>query len=301
MKWVPFLFVLILAGAARAQEPGVSETLARDRAARVSNVRYELSFSIPKEKTAAIKGHEVVTFALRDASTPLVLDFARGPNGHLVYPASSLQPGENRISIDFDAGDAPLNRNDEFLYTILVPARAHEAFPCFDQPDLKARWTLSLDVPEGWEALGNGAETSKATRDGRTHVTFAETQPISTYLFAFAAGKFSVETATRNGRPMRMFHRETDAAKVSRNREAVFVLLARVVAWMHAFTGISYSSGKFDFLLVLAFQFGGMEHAVAIFFNASSLVLDSSATQNDQLSRASVISHETAYMWFGDM
>src|SRR4051812_42434243 len=137
MKWAPFLFVLSLAAAAHAQDAGISESLAHDRAARVSNVRYDLSFSIPRDKTAAITGHEVVSFTLRDASAPLVPDFARGPNGHLVYPASSLKPGENRISIDFDAGDAPLNRNDEFLYTILVPARAHEAFPCFDQPDLK--------------------------------------------------------------------------------------------------------------------------------------------------------------------
>jgi hypothetical protein len=101
--WSPLL-LLCLAGSAWAQEPGVSETLARDRAARVSNVRYDLSFSIPADRTTAIRGHEVITFALTDASAPLV--------------------------IDFDAGDAPLNRNDDYLYTIFVPARAHEAFPC---------------------------------------------------------------------------------------------------------------------------------------------------------------------------
>ena len=56
----------------------------------------------------------------------------------------------------------PLNRNDDFLYTIFVPARAHEAFPCFDQPDLKARWTLELDVPAGWETLANGAEVARS-------------------------------------------------------------------------------------------------------------------------------------------
>src|SRR5258708_6447596 len=118
--WGLLLFCLFPA-LAGAQEPGVSESLARDRAARVSNVRYELSFSIPRDKATAIKGHEVITFALSDASTPLVLDFAHGQNGHLVYPASALHRGENRLVIDFEAGDAPLNRNDEFLYTIFVP------------------------------------------------------------------------------------------------------------------------------------------------------------------------------------
>jgi aminopeptidase N len=301
MRTWSLLLLLSLARAAQAQDPGVSETLARDRARRISNLRYDLSFSIPRDKNEAIKGHEAITFALRDASTPLVLDFARGQNGHLVYPASALHSGENRLVIDFDAGTAPLNRNDDFLYTIFVPARAHEAFPCFDQPDLKARWTLSLDVPDGWEGLGNGAEVSKTSRDGRTRIAFAETQPISTYLFAFAAGKFSVERAERGGRTMRMFHRETDAAKVARNRDAVFDLHAAAIGWMEQYTGIPYPFGKFDFLLVPAFQFGGMEHAGAIFYNASSLLLDPSATQNDLLNRASVISHETAHMWFGDL
>src|SRR5205085_11616132 len=254
-----------------------------------------------------------------DAARPLALDFepngagavhAIEVNGQRVTPslrdghivlADRLREGENRVVIEFDAGDAPLNRNDEYLYTIFVPARAHEAFPCFDQPDLKARWTLSLEVPDGWEALGNGAETSKTSRDGRTRVAFAETQPLPTYLFAFAAGKFSVERAERNGRAMRMFHRETDAAKVARNRDAIFDLHAAALAWMERYTAIPYPFGKFDFLLVPAFQFGGMEHPGAIFYNASGLMLDESATQNQKLGRASVISHETAHMWFGDL
>jgi aminopeptidase N len=311
---------LAVAAIAHAQEPGISETLARDRASRVSNVRYELSFSIPRDKTSTIVGHEVVGFRLTDASRSLALDFEPGStgrvraltvgteriqpaevNGHLVLPPSSLRAGDNRVTIDFDAGDAPLNRNDDFLYTIFVPARAHEAFPCFDQPDLKARWTLSLEVPDGWETLGNGAEISRSANRGRTEVSFSETAPISTYLFAFAAGKFSVERDERNGRTMRMLHRETDATKVARNREAIFTLHAAAIDWMERYTGIPYPFGKFDFLLVPAFQFGGMEHAGAIFYNASSLLLDPSATQNDMLGRASVISHETAHMWFGDL
>ena len=98
-----------------------------------------------------------------------------------------------------------------------------------------------------------------------------------------------------------MFHRETDAAKVARNREAIFDLHAAALAWLEQYTGIPYPWGKFDFLLVPSFQFGGMEHAGAIFYNASGLLLDQSATQNQLLGRASVIAHETAHMWFGDL
>jgi aminopeptidase N len=300
--------------------PGISETLAQQRAARVSNVRYELSFSIPPDRRTVIAGKETLAFSLSDASAPLAIDFnpnrsgrvrrveaggapieARQVNGHLILPSSSLRAGSNVVTIEFDAGDAPLNRNDDFLYTILVPARAHEAFPCFDQPDLKARWTLSLEVPEGWETLANGTEKSRETRDGRDRLTFAETQPLSTYLFAFAAGKFAVERAVRDGRALRFLHRETDAEKVARNRDAIFDLHAAALAWMERYTGIPYPFGKFDVVLIPAFQFGGMEHPGAIFYNASGLMLDQSATQNQQLERASVISHETAHMWFGDL
>src|SRR5262245_11678136 len=103
-SWSPFLFVLAVARIAQAQDPGVSESLSRDRAARISNVRYELSFTIPKEKTATIKGHEVITFALRDASSPLVVDFKPARGGQLVYQPSQLHAGANRLVIDFDAG-----------------------------------------------------------------------------------------------------------------------------------------------------------------------------------------------------
>ena len=72
--------------------------------------------------------------------------------------------GANRIEFEFTAGDEALNRNDEFLYTLFVPARAQLAFPCFDQPDLKARYTLSLTVPDGWQAVANGAEVRPRRR-----------------------------------------------------------------------------------------------------------------------------------------
>ena len=222
-------------------------------------------------------------------------------DGHIVVPATAIRAGENAIRIEFLAGDESLNRNDEFLYTLFVPARAHYAFPCFDQPNLKARYSLTLDIPAGWQATANGAETGRKTANGRALVRFAETQPLPTYLFAFAAGRFQVETAERNGRTFRMFHRETDAAKVARNRDAIFDLHARALAWLEEYTAIPYPWGKFDFVLIPSFQFGGMEHAGAILYNASGLMLDPSATQSQLLGRASVIAHETSHMWFGDL
>jgi aminopeptidase N len=298
--------------------PGIPLTLASERAARISDLRYDLHLIVPATQGERLRGRMRIQFGLKDATRPLAIDFAprdsvyaarmggqpvalATPQDHLVIPASALRTGANEITIEFTAGDAALNRNPEFLYSLFVPARAHLSIPVFDQPDLKARWTLSLDVPSGWEVIANGAETARRDHDARREVHFAETAPLPTYLFAFAAGRFQVETAERQGRVYRMLHRETDAIKVQRNRDAIFDLHASSLAWLERYTGIPYPWGKFDFLLVPSFQFGGMEHAGAIFYNASALLLDPSATQNQQLGRASLIAHETAHMWFGDL
>ena len=318
------MLILLLASALAQASPdppgrGISERLARERAEAISGLRYELAFVVPAARAEPVQGGVVLRFRLK-APHRIVLDFAQPrerllsvriggadasyefADGHLTIPADATRAGDNEIAIEFVAGDEALNRNDEFLYTLFVPARAQFAFPGFDQPDLKARYTLSLDLPVGWQAIANGAEAAISSEfRPRTEWTFAETEPLPTYLFAFAAGKFSVERAVRNGRELRMFHRETDAAKVARNRDAVFDLHGTTLAWLEDYTAIPYPFGKFDFVLIPSFQFGGMEHAGAILYNAASLLLDETATQNQFLDRANLIAHETAHMWFGDL
>jgi len=295
--------------------PGVSSALAEERVGRINDLHYALQVTIPADRSTPVTGRVTITFTLKDASRPLALDFskpARVTGGtsaaaitvtddHLVLPVASLREGRNEVTLEFAAGDAALNRNAEFLYTLFVPARAHLVFPCFDQPDLKARWQLTLTIPDGWRAVTNAPLTPASAATGTTSLVGGETPPLSPYVFAFAAGRFSIETAERQGRTFNMLHRETDAAKVARNRDAIFDLHAAALAWLEDYTGIPYPWGKFDFLLVPSFQFGGMEHPGAIFYNAAGLLLDPSATQNQKLGRASVIAHETAHMWFGDL
>src|SRR5262245_65022295 len=112
-------------------------------------------------------------------------------------------------------------------------------------------------------------------------------QNIPTYLFAFAAFNLQIETAKHSGRCYLMFHRETDAKKVERNKKAVFDLHASSLEWLEKYTEIPYRFGKFDFVLIPSFQFGGMEHPGSIFYNAAGILLDESATEN-QIGRAHV-------------
>ncbi len=299
--------------------PGVAQALARERAARVSGLRYAVRLAIPADVHAPIAGEETIRFRVTQAGTALALDFQhdsssvselevngaraayRVGNGHVVLGAHALRRGENSVHIRFIAGDAPLNRNPDYLYTLFVPARASLALPVFDQPDLKGRFTLTLELPAAWRYVANSPEVARTVSGGRQTVRFAETKPLPTYLFAFVAGAWQVETATRGGRTIRLFHRETDAAKVARNRDSIFDLVTRSIRYMERYTGIPYPFPKYDLVLVPSFQFGGMEHPGQILYNASSLMLDETATQNQKLGRASVIAHETAHMWFGDL
>ena len=302
-----------------APTDGISFELAGDRASNITALRYELALNIPDQKQDPIHGRETIALTLASPSRPLMIDFAQSADhvlavtaggrtlpvemshGHLVIPSPFLQAGDNQIAIDFIAGDLPLNRNDDYLYSLFVPARASQAFPCFDQPDLKASLTLTLEIPSSWEAVANGFERDRKVAGARTTVQFAATQALPTYLFGFAAGKFKVEHAERNGRPFRLYHRETDAAKVARNRDAIFDLHDQALQWLEDYTARTYPFEKLDFVLIPSFQFSGMEHAGAIFYNSASMFLDETATQEQVLSRASTIAHETAHMWFGDL
>jgi aminopeptidase N len=297
---------------------GISRTLASERAANIRSVRYALSLAIPSRVQDPIMGTLAIRLQLLDRM-PVILDFAqpvshvssvsanghpqpvRSEQGHLVIAVDALRSGENTIDISFTAGNEALNRNAEYLYSLFVPARASHAFPCFDQPDIKAALSLTLQIPSGWVAIANGPEIGREEKGDSTTVRFGATQALPTYLFGFAAGKFAVERGERNGRPFYMYHRETDAAKVAANRETIFDLHQQAIEWLEDYTKRKYPFEKFDFVLLPAFQFSGMEHAGAVYYNAPALFLDKTATQRQYLGRASLIAHETAHMWFGDL
>ncbi|MGY3088153.1 aminopeptidase N [Hymenobacter sp. UYAg731] len=303
---------------------GVSEGLAVARKATISGVAYNLSLTIPEKKAEPIEVDESVSFYLKDNRHPVQLDF-KAPtshlrsltlngqpvaldhrNEHLVLPAAALQLGHNVAEIRLTAGEQSLNRNDDYLYTLLVPDRARTVVPVFDQPDLKATFTLTLTVPRRWQAIANAPVVdSVETRDGilpgvKTY-TFATSDSISTYLFSFAAGKFSRLNRTLNGRAMSFLHRETDPAKLRLSLGPIFQLHADALAFMTTYTGLPYPFQKFDFVAIPDFQYGGMEHVGAIDYKASTLFLDEGATQDQVLARSNLVSHETAHMWFGDL
>jgi aminopeptidase N len=106
----------------------------------------------------------------------------------------------------------------QYLYSLFVPADASSAFPCFDQPDLKARFSLALQMPAKWRAVSNAPALEEAAGRAR----FAETEPIPTYLFAFAAGPF--ETIALPGEETRLFVRRSQLARAREHAPEVLRL-----------------------------------------------------------------------------
>ena len=302
-----------------APEKGVSFALNQYRKQHIDSIQYQIELDIPAGKSGKILGKEIVTFHLNAVDSALVLDFNvdashlqevriggekidyQFVNDHIVIDSKHLNKGKNEVGIDFVGGDQSLNRSDDYLYTLFVPDRASTCFPLFDQPNLKASYQLTLKTPVGWEAVSNGKLNAKTVENGKRVYQFGQTKPVSSYLFAFAAGKFFKETRTIDGREMTMYYRETDTTKVNRNRDEVFQLHAKSLAWLEDYTNIDYPFGKFDFVLLPSFQYGGMEHPGAIFYNEPALFLDENASVNRRMARASVIAHESAHMWFGDL
>src|SRR5690606_17990869 len=107
----------------------------------------------------------------------------------------------------------------------LVPADGNQLFPCFDQPDLKARLSLSLVMPSSWKAVSNGALATTDVAGERTTVTFEPTKPVSTYLMAFAAGPWARIELSGGSRAMSMYVRRSRAAEVE--ADSLFALNAK--------------------------------------------------------------------------
>lgn len=299
---------------------GVSRELATQRAAEIRDVRYVLDLDLSRADTAS--GDVRITFALRRPGD-VIVDF-RGPalasvtvnaapldrvewNGkHLRIPGRLLKSGVNVVAARFSTliapAGAPIIRfHDEtdrrdYLYTLLVPSDAHALFPCFDQPDLKARLTLALTVPSAWTAIANGKTLSQRVRAASTIFRFAESEPLPTYLFAFAAGPYQRFVGGPRATPLLVRASRAHEVEVDSLQDQVGSALGS----LERYFGVPYPFQQFQYMLSPSFPFGGMEHPGVTMFNEESFIYREPPTLNQRLGRRATIYHEVAHQWFGD-
>ena len=177
---------------------------------------------------------------------------------------------------------------------------ARRAFPCFDEPSLKATYQTTLVIPEHLEAYSNTAVIADvATGDGRRSVTFAETMIMSTYLVAFVVGPFEATAVTMvRGVPVRIVY------PVGKGHLCAWAMEAAVHA-LEFFTdyfAIAYPGDKVDLVAIPDFAAGAMENLGCVTFRETELLIDPATASTAELERvALVINHELAHMWFGDL
>ena len=322
--WLALTIGLVISTARAAEVPeGIPRALAQERAARVFDVRYQLGYTL-EPHAATAPGAETIRFRLKDAAAPLLLDFRDGRledvrlngaavpaeivHGHIVLPAAGLKAGENVVEAKFAAnigvaGKAITRFEDrddgsEYLYTLFVPMDASMAFPCFDQPDLKGRFRLEVTAPGTWKLISN-TTPERVGEAGATATTwFAETEPISTYLFAFAAGPF-VNVHHQAGLPD-IWVRQSQMKNAESAVPEVQTVAADGMKYLASYFAQPFPFPKYEMVLIPGFAYGGMEHAGATFLREESVIFRTAPTALNRLNRDVTVLHELTHQWFGD-
>ena len=297
---------------------------ARRRAAAITSVDYTLHLEFALAATG-YRGRCLIAFACARADADLFVDFVGRAiesaelNGHalpagarqgprLMLPAALLTTGRNRLAVeyacDYDLESVGLHHftdpadGGEYLYTDFEPHDANRVFPCFDQPDLKATFQVSVLAPTGWEVVSNTAVESRREVDDRTFWQFGPTPRMSTYLMNVSAGNYQVWEDPEARIPSRLLARRSlaphvDAAELSRITRAGFDFYER-------YFEIPYPFGKYDQIFVPEFKTGAMENVGAVVIT-DSVLFRHRPTAEERVDRAILLLHEMAHMWFGNL
>ena len=177
---------------------------------------------------------------------------------------------------------------------------ARRAFPCWDEPDLKATFGVTLVVDDGLTAISNGAEIGREPAgDGKVVVRFDKTMKMSTYLVAFIVGELDVtDTVDVDGIPLRIAFPPGKAHLT----DFALDIAAHSLRYYAKYYDIPYPGGKMDKIAIPDFAWGAMENLGAVTYRETALLVDvHKATQNEMMRVAEVIAHEIAHMWFGDL
>jgi aminopeptidase N len=307
----------------RAENPYLSQADAAARSARVSNVAYVLDFTLSgKESFAATT---TVQFDLKDKDAALTLDLDKATIRKLVVNGKEVQPQYNKWFITLAAADLVAGRNTVtveyerlhstngeglhrmvdpvdgrvYTYSHFEPAAAHQMFALFDQPDLKATYQVSVTAPADWTVVSTARETRVEDAGANKRWTFPVSKILSPYNFSLHAGPYKVWEDNGAKYPMRLFARQSVASQIQ--PEEWFKYTKQGLAWFDEYFGVPYQYEKYDQLLVPDFLYGAMENAGAVTFAEHGFMHKDKMTASQRHSLASVIMHEMAHQWFGDL
>jgi aminopeptidase N len=298
---------------------GRDETAARSAALKVSRIEVELDLRGAKDPAQAGFSSittlhfeadveatwidfigEVHSVVLNDIEQPVDYDGARirlsglKPHNTVVVNATALfsRSGEGMHRF-VDPVDA-----ETYLYTQYEPADSRRVMACFEQPDLKARYTFTVHAPASWQVLSNGAIVSETGSDAHKTVVFAETLPISSYITCVAAGPYHRVDANWKDVALGLYCRRSLADHF--DADAIFEVTQQGLDFFDEVFAYPYPWGKYDQIFVPEYNLGAMENPGLVTFT-ESYVFRGAATEAQYEARANTILHEMAHMWFGDL
>ncbi|HEY3801176.1 MAG TPA: M1 family metallopeptidase [Kofleriaceae bacterium] len=211
---------------------------------------------------------------------------------HVTYRGKLVQNG-------YQGAFVSKQGEDRYVTTQFESTAARLVFPCFDEPDFKVPWQLTLDVPSDQLAVSNTPIASEKALDAKhRRVVFAPTHPLPSYLIAFGVGPYDVVDAgkAKSGLPLRVF------APHGKAKEAAYLAKAmpRIVDILEAWFAIPYPYPKLDYVIVPSARGLAMENAGMVTADARYTLLSNPAPF-DEYNLVSVMGHETAHQWFGDL
>ncbi len=230
----------------------------------------------------------------------------------IITPAERVDSGTSVLSIEFDGVLNDKLRgfyrstytDDDGVEQVIATTQmqatdCRRAFPCWDEPEFKAVFAITLDVDDGLTAISNAPEIERTTSDGRSVIRFADTMVMSSYLVAFVVGRLEMtETVDVDGVPLRLVHVPGKGHLTDFGLDVG----AFCLRWFQDYYGIAYPGAKVDLVALPDFAAGAMENLGCITFRESLLLVDpATSTQNERQLVADVVAHELAHMWFGDL
>ncbi|MCT9820080.1 aminopeptidase N [Microbacterium sp. W1N] len=189
-----------------------------------------------------------------------------------------------------------------YLYTQYEPADARRVYPVFEQPDLKARWSMRVLAPAAWTVLSNGAALSQEPVDGGIRTVFAPTLPLPSYITAVAAGPYHRVDGAWEGPEGTVALGVLCRASLAPHLDAdeILDITRRGLGFFGEAFGSVYPWGKYDQIFVPEYNLGAMENPGLVTFT-EAYVFRGAATAAQREGRANTILHEMAHMWFGDL
>ncbi|WP_226642060.1 aminopeptidase N [Microbulbifer variabilis] len=308
----------------RAETSGLSEEYAKLRKQQVEQVDYRLSVNLDSTgESFSGTVHADIQFG-KVLQQPLTMDFAGGTveslkidgketpfeyNGHFItVPSRNLPNRHHVLTVNYQHpysnNGSGLHRFEDpedgkvYMYTDFEPYDANRLFPHFDQPNLKARFTLDVTAPKDWVVISAERESRVENQGENKHWFFPQSQKFSSYVFSLHAGPFQIWEDDAEGIPLRLMARQSLAEYVK--TEDWFTFTKQSFEFFQPYFEIDYPFKKYDQILVPDFNAGAMENVGSVTFN-DNYVSRGERTQAQRMDLADVIAHEMAHQWFGDL